>query len=1317
MPDDRVLIADASALLAMVEASDDLMIIAAFDGTVEHCSHGWTRLLGWCADEMVGRSIIDFLHPEDRVATRKTLQRVGLGSSKLRFNNRHKRKGGGWTRLHWDAVADQRSGLIYASVRAGIGREDAGTLAQRMAEVEAVAGVGSWELDVATGALRWSPMVWTIHELSPRNEPPLGDLLDFYPAEARPRVEAAIAALREHGQRFDMEVPFITAQGRRRWVRATGATAWQDGRAVRLYGTFEDITDRMEAAAQVRARDALQSALVEMSPIGIALSDMATGAFLDVNPAVLEPGGYSREEFLALSGWDITPREYAEAEAQALRQLRETGRYGPFEKHHVRRDGTRYPVRLRGVKVTGPDGRELIWSIIEDITEERARMAQLERLDDVARCTTNLVVIIDREGLVEWVNPAFEARTGWRLDEVRGCRPAEFLHCARTDPDTVERIDKAMRAIEPVTAEILNRTRSGVEYWVRVDIEPRRDATGRHMGFIVTKTDITEGKRQRDILAAVADFSRRLLASEDIATERNRMLSEVGQAAGVNRAYAFTIDPAVRLADPEAEWIASQTFEWCDDGTEPELNNPALQQINMREAGLDAFAERFRQNETHVLDSPADMTPGEREILLPQGIVALACYPVIVEGRCTGFLGFDICRGPADPPFEGFSRPVLDALATTANTLASALERQNRQARLVEAVEALEDGFAYYDSDDRLVLANHRYREIYAESAPAMIEGARFEDILRHGIARGQYTEAAGREEGWLAERLEAHRTARPIYQKLGNGRVLRVVERPTADGGRVGLRVDVTELHRAREQARAAEAEAERARQQLVDALDAMEDGFIVYDADDRLVMCNRRYREMFPNLASMLVKGIRFEDVTRQAMEKGFYPEAIGREEEWLDATLAARIQATPKLHRVSDGRVIRTLERPMRDGGRVGLRVDVTELQQAREAAEAASRAKSEFLANMSHEIRTPLNALLGMTDLLADTPLGPNQRDLLETARRSGWSLLSLLNDMLDLARIESGRMELDPRPFSLGSFVEQLESLHGANARGKGIQFVLEAPQEQGLRFVGDEPRIRQILHNLLGNAVKFTEEGAVKFEVCPSGGRKVLFRISDTGIGMTDEQVARIFNAFEQAEAGTTRRYGGTGLGMAIVRRLVDLMDGRITVESTPGKGTRVDLILDLPTETAGPHSATPPVTDAAYSGQHDAASLVGLRVLVADDSVANRKLLSLMMNTLGVDCELAEDGAEALAKWRAQAFDVVLLDISMPVMDGLEALRCMQAEAEQAGVPLPRVVAATASVMPDQLARYVAAGFICTLPKPFRRKELVDALLRARAL
>jgi len=388
----------------------------------------------------------------------------------------------------------------------------------------------------------------------------------------------------------------------------------------------------------------------------------------------------------------------------------------------------------------------------------------------------------------------------------------------------------------------------------------------------------------------------------------------------------------------------------------------------------------------------------------------------------------------------------------------------------------------------------------------------------------------------------------------------------------------------------------------------------------------------------------------------------------------------------------------------------------LHEARAEAEAASQAKSAFLANMSHELRTPLNGMLGMLALLETSRLDDDQADHLRTARQSATHLLDLLNDILDISKLESGRLDIVPHALDLPRLLQDVRSLMALSAASKGLTLQLVVAPEVPQWVLADGMRLKQILFNLMSNAVKFTEHGEVALEVgagqaddetLPGDGHALRFVVRDTGIGMDEAMRARLFQRFSQGDASTSRRYGGTGLGLEISRSLARLMGGDIAVASVPDQGSRFTLRLRLPAAAAGRAPGQP-----APRGPRTGSPPVGLDLLVVDDHPVNRKFMAILLRRMGHQVRLAADGLAALGAVRQQVPDLVFMDLHMPVMDGLQATLALRALPAPAGqVP---IVALTADAFADTRQRVMAVGMNFFLSKPVQADD-IEALLADR--
>ncbi|WP_209426576.1 ATP-binding protein [Pararhodobacter sp. SW119] len=391
-----------------------------------------------------------------------------------------------------------------------------------------------------------------------------------------------------------------------------------------------------------------------------------------------------------------------------------------------------------------------------------------------------------------------------------------------------------------------------------------------------------------------------------------------------------------------------------------------------------------------------------------------------------------------------------------------------------------------------------------------------------------------------------------------------------------------------------------------------------------------------------------------------------------------------------------------------------IDVTEQVRAERAREAAldearraNIAKSHFLAKMSHEMRTPLNGVLGIAEVLGRLVQDPDQKRMIRLMHDSGSLLLSIINDLLDMSKIEADQLSIEVVPFDILDLAHRLEAVHTLRASEKHLSFGVTVKGMQHVTRLGDPHRLLQILHNVISNAIKFTEEGSVHVEIDCTDAKQVSLRVTDTGIGMTPEEQVHVFEDFGQADTSIARKYGGTGLGMAIVKRLVDMMGGRIEFSSARGEGTR--FLISLPLALPDANTTVLPV--AKDDGSLPEIDLSGIRVLAADDNRTNRMILSAMMGQLGISPRMVDGGMQALDSFEREEFDAVILDISMPDIDGITVLNEIRAREKDRGGRRVPILAFTANAMAHQVESYMQAGFDECLTKPLQLDRLRGAL------
>jgi len=874
------------------------------------------------------------------------------------------------------------------------------------------------------------------------------------------------------------------------------------------------------------------------------------------NKLLLKP-----EDFIGREVGEVLPPDVAEIAREAVRRVLKDGEVSDITYDIDLPDG-RHSYEVRGARkpVSGPGAEPTAIFLVRDITREQALREELRRLGSVTRAMSNLVVIVDTELRVTWINPAFERQTGWTLDEISGRRITDLVRCEESDPEVVAAVARAIEEVRPFSGQMINKDRHGGRYHVDFNILPLRGTDGRLQGFVSVETIVTQMKEQKIALERLA---------REAAAAQNRLENALN--ALPDSMLIFDADRRLVISNPAYR----HAFERLADILQPGLPLPDLLRIAMERGYFDGP------------EDPAELASFLESLMQPYRQASYSDEFQLKDGRWFRRVNKQTADGglvTAMIDITARQRHMAELDNANEQLWRSLEQRELAEQRLSSIMDATRVGTWTLDLGTHEMSACEHWARIIGLEGPLVLSHAEFLGLV-HPEDRPMLQDDTPRQATAISadvfehEFRMRHREGHWVWV-LSRARIIRrdPEDRPVLFDG---VDIDISELKRLEMEVRQSDA-------LLKSALESNVAAVAIYGSDDVLLYCNPEAERML-KLKPGLLYGRQTEgpvwtmerlDGQRVTSEDG--PCSLARRAGKLLRGLRFAI-------RWPDGRrqVLTCNATPFAAGdGQTHTAVSfwdsteelaVTErLQEALANAEAVSRSKSIFLANMSHEIRTPLNGVLGLAEVLSLQIRDPEQSRMIATIRRSGETLLSVLNTILDMSKIEAGRIELERVPLRLIDILKQVEAVYSVLAEEKGLEFEVITSAGADLPRIGDPHRIQQILGNLLSNAIKFSSEGGVTLTVSCRRGKPVVFSVADTGIGMTQDQCARVFTSFEQADETVSRRFGGTGLGLSIVRELVHLIGGTIELESEPGAGTTVRVTLPLPLAETGIGAISP---------------------------------------------------------------------------------------------------------------------------------------------
>lgn len=969
-----------------------------------------------------------------------------------------------------------------------------------------------------------------------------------------------------------------------------------------------------------------------------------TGDVVHANPAFCTMVGYDEQELIGRCMLDyILAEERGTMEAFVAALMAGADAVSEVETVFVRKHGASVPGRVNFWINRDETGKPVgVWGMVCDLSGQREAERQaamsLEQHRFLAENTEDVIWAVNNNLEYVYVSPSVERLRGFAPEEIIGCPVEESM------------TPEAFKAVRAVMKEAMESIAAGEELQSqRLELEMQCKDGGTVWVETMAKGMWDVNGEWMGIVGSSRDISDRILMESRL-KEGERSLRALLNATNDSVAL-FRLDGTIVTANqPLADLVG--------------LPLDALVGLNMFDHLQDSILRPVREAVDKAVET---QQPSVAEGMWSGRILEANFYPVVDSGLVT--------------TIAVFARDITDARYAEE-------ERKKTQEKYRLIVETANEGILGLDADGRITYANEFMAELLGYQ-PYEIIGQLITDYTHPAELEDHEQRMVNRRNG-KEDRFERRYIRKDGAVITGLVSVAPMMADDDSFLGSFAMIADITEV--------------KQAHQRLLTILDGMDADIYVSDMETNEILfmnayMQKRFRKFEPGMTCH--QFVRSYDQQCAFCPK---PDLLDANGKPVDTVVTERYSKTFDRWILNHDRAIEWLEGRlvhMHMGADITeLKSMAVELREAMDKAEAANLSKNEFLANMSHEIRTPLNGLLGMLQLLELTNLEPMQRDYLNTAHESGRNLLQILNDILDLSKVESGKLELDAVDFELGDLLDSVVAVFRHQAEGRGIEMSWHIDESLPRYFTADKGRLRQILFNLVGNAAKFTVTGSIRVEAYPLKASRhgdtmnIYFQVSDTGIGIPDDKLGAVFNPFTQVDGSMKRKFQGTGLGLSIVHRLVLLMNGTIAIMSEQGKGTSIVF-----TAEAGVSEGT---TEEEKSGV-ESTSMTSLSILVAEDERVNRVVVDRILGKLGHRATCVESGEEALELLKQQSFDLILTDIQMPGLDGVETARAIRGDL---GVETP-IIALTAHAMKGDKERFMEAGMNGYIAKPFEMAEL----------